>query len=96
MPNLLDPLKRFFQREDEEPVDASITAKKPRTKPDWRVKAIKTAAERHGKAFKVGPDTFARQIMVEGEFVLKQPGDPLPKAAQKANVTPIAGKKARG
>lgn len=95
MQNLLDRLKRLLRPEP--PQEVSIPpARKHRCKPDWRVKAIKTAAERHGKAFKVGPDTFARQIMVEGEFVLKQPGDPLPKAAQKANVTPIAGKKARG
>jgi len=91
MKRLLDLLKRHFQLQA--PADVNIKpARKRRVKPDWRIEAIKAAGERHGKAFKVGPDHLAREMMTKpGEFTVVKPKD-----AQQANVTPIAGKKARG
>ena len=95
MSKLRDLLKHLFRRGP--PQEVSIPpAKKRRTKPDWRIKAHRTAAERHGKAFKVGPDHLAREVMVApGQFSVAKPGEQPAKAKQEANVTPIAAKKAR-
>ena len=46
-----------------------IAVEKEKGKRDWRTRALKKAATKHGKPFKTAPVHLEREVMVKGEFV---------------------------
>lgn len=63
-------------------------------KKDWRARALKAAARRHGKPFKTAATHLPREVMKDGKFIPVRPGEQPPDPAPAENVKPIKARKA--
>ncbi|OFZ72303.1 MAG: hypothetical protein A2W04_06825 [Betaproteobacteria bacterium RBG_16_64_9] len=66
-------------------IDAPARVKRKRK--DWRIEALKSAAARHGKAFKVAGPDILREVIVKGQTRIVGPRAATP--SEPAKVTRI-------
>lgn len=76
---LLAAIKRALSHPDDVMLDHVPVQRTPRSKRDWRERALQKAAAKYGKPFKCAAQGLDREIMVAPEtFATIKGGDPLP------------------